>query len=213
MLDGDRLTRPFQRCRKQPAFAGFRHRAEQRQRTEHATHRPSAQGRIAGKNCRDRRGGDRTHGEPHTGAGVSEIEHILGLRKTTHTHPTHSPPPLALLGKIGAKISHSASGVEDIFGLEQAGNSGFADRERAQDQGTMRHGLVARCNHTALQRAEIAGNQRLSIFEPGHRPSLHILGLPKPTDAEVKPRKHALTAPLVHGKPTAPKVYMREEPA
>ena len=43
----------------------------------------------------------------------------------------------------GAQRPHRFGGIEHVLALEQAGNPGFADRQRAEDQGTVRNRLVA----------------------------------------------------------------------
>ena len=61
---------------------------------------------------------------------------------------------------LGAQRLHRFGGIEDVFALQQAGNPGFADRKRPQDQGPVRNRLVAGNADFAAQRAAGAGFQR-----------------------------------------------------
>jgi hypothetical protein len=109
--------RALQRRRQKPPFACLRHRAEQRQRVEHAAHGPAPKRLVAGEDCRDRGRGDRTHGEPHAGSGIPEIEHIGGFCKTADAHAVYAPTPHAVMGDSGPKRAHGVRSVEDIFGF------------------------------------------------------------------------------------------------
>ena len=77
-----------------------------------------------------------------------------------------TPTPVDLPGKRpgpldpGAQRLHRFGGVEDVFALQQAGNPGFADRKRPQDQGAVRNRLVAGNADLAAQGAAGAGFER-----------------------------------------------------
>jgi hypothetical protein len=63
--------------------------------------------------------------------------------------------PRTLTGPFdrGAEGPHDLPGIDHILALEEPGNAGFADRERAKDQGAVGDRLVARDAHTAPERA------------------------------------------------------------
>ena len=150
VLDRKGRARALERHGQQPAFAGLRHGAEQRQRIEHAAHRPAPQRRIAGEDRGDGDGRDRAHGEADAGAGIAEIEHVGRLAKPADADAMDAPFALALARDIGAEPAHRFGGVEHVIGFEQAGDLRLAHGEGAQDERAVRHGFVAGRGHPAL---------------------------------------------------------------
>src|SRR6185312_7741872 len=92
-----------------------------------------------------------------TGAGIAEIERNSWLREAGHADTLDDPGEITPPLDARTERAHRFGGIEHVLALEQPGNSGFADRERAQDQGPVRNGLVAGNTHLAAQRATGAG--------------------------------------------------------
>ena len=151
VLDRKRRARAFERHRQEPAFARVRHRAEQRQRIEHA--------RI-GRRLSD--------ASPVKIVVIGVVATAPMVRRTpvpelpksstsdgSRKPPTptpwtrHSPSPSRATS--APKPAHRLGGVEHVVGFEQAGDLGLAHGQRAQDERPVRNGFVAGRRHRALE--------------------------------------------------------------
>ena len=77
-----------------------------------------------------------------------------GSAKPPTPTPSHPPGPLAGALDHGAQRLHGVGGADGVLALQHAGDAGFADRQRAQDQGAQRNRLVAGHADAAAQRPE-----------------------------------------------------------
>src|SRR5256885_1371796 len=100
-------------------------------------HRPAAQRRIAVENSRNRAAGDSPHHQPASGTGIAKIERRLRLREPGYTNAAHRPGEFTGSLYPCAQGPHRLGGIQHVLALEQARNPGFADRQRAQNQGTV----------------------------------------------------------------------------
>ena len=83
-----------------------------------------------------------------------------GCAKPATPDPAHRPGERPGPLHFGAQRPHRFGGIEHVFALEQARNPGFADRQRAQDQGPVRNRLVAGNADFSGQGAAGAGFER-----------------------------------------------------
>ena len=138
--DRQRIARALQRQRQAAAVASASHpRAHQFQRIEHPPHRPAAQRGIAVEGRRDRAAGDRAHHQAASGAGIAEIERRLRLPRTRLTPTPRTDQAISPLSSapfdLRAQRLHRPGGIEHVLALEQARDSGFTNRQRAQESG------------------------------------------------------------------------------
>ena len=87
---------------------------------------------------------------------LPKSSHVGGLGQSAH--PSARAPASARRPRRSASAPsrRRAPAVEYVVGFQQAGNAGFALRQRAQDQGPLGNGFVARHLGAALQRARCA---------------------------------------------------------
>ena len=158
----ERLGRPAgERQRQAAAFPGLAGLgAHQFERIEDPAHRPGAQRGIAVEHGRDRAARHRPHHQPAPGTGIAEIERGGWLGEAGHADACDLPGKRSGPLDLGAQCLHGFGRVEDVFTLQQAGNPGFADGKRPQDEGAVRNRLVAGNADFAAQRAACAGFQR-----------------------------------------------------
>ena len=142
--DRQRIARAVERQRQAAAVPARAHpRAHQFQGIEHPPHRPAAQRRVAVEDRRNRAARHRPHHQPAAGAGIAEIERRLRLCESGDPDTVHRPGEIAGSLHPGAQRPHRLGGVEHVLAFEQPRYPGFADRQRAQNQGTVRNRLVA----------------------------------------------------------------------
>ena len=166
--DRQRIARALQRQRQAAALtAGDDPGAHQFQRIDDPPHRPRAQRGIAVEDGRDRAAGHGPHHQPAAGAGIAEIERSLRLREPGDADPAHDPRERAGSLHLRAQRPHRFGGIEHVFALEQARNPGFADRQRAQDQGAVGNRLVAGNADFSGQGAAGAGFERRGLVGLG----------------------------------------------
>ena len=174
---GSGLAAPDQRDRQPPAAPAARLGAEQRQRVGHPPHRPAAQAGVAGEGRGDVGGRHRAHDQPHAGAGVAVVDDVLRLPEAADADaldpPLAGPEPL----DRRAEGPHRPAGVDHVLALEQAGDPGLADRQRAEDQRPVRDRLVARHLGASAERPAGRGAHRFRLAMPGHRRPPHPGGL------------------------------------
>ena len=147
----------MQRQRQAAAFlalTGFG--PHQFQGIQDPAHRAGPQRGVSVEHGRDRAAGDRPHHQPAPGAGIAEIERGGRLGEARHAHAGDLPGKRPRSLDPGAQRLHRFGGIEDVFALEQAGNPGFADRKRPQNEGAVRNRLVAGNADFAAQRAACA---------------------------------------------------------
>ena len=82
------------------------------------------------------------------------------LREAGDADAVHRPGEIAGSFHLGAQRPHRLGGIEHVLALQQARNPGFADRQRAQNQGAVRNRLVAGNPDLPGQGAAGAGLQR-----------------------------------------------------
>ena len=162
--DGDRVACALQRERQPAALGGLDHaRAHPLQRIEHAPHRPLAQGGIADEGRGYRIASDRADRKTHPGAGIAEIERAGRLGEAPDADAMDAPHALARALQPGAERAHGLGGVQHVLAFQEAINRALADRQRPENQGTVRDRFVPRHPGPALQRATAAGGQRCQI--------------------------------------------------
>ena len=83
-----------------------------------------------------------------------------GSREACDADTAHLPGEIAGSLDLRAQRPHRLGGIEDVFALQQAGNAGFADRKRPQNQGTVRDRLVAGNTNLPAQGAARTGFKR-----------------------------------------------------
>jgi hypothetical protein len=81
----------------------------------------------AGQAGDHRRGGDQAGGQPGAGAGIAEVDGIVGGAEAADADAADMPGAVAPALDIGAERRHGASRVDHVLGLEEAGNGGFTD--------------------------------------------------------------------------------------
>ena len=138
-----RLGRADQRHRQAAPGAAHGLRAEQRQRVSHPRHRAAVEAGIAREGDRDRRGRHRPHQQPHAGAGIAAVDHIVRLGKAADTHPVHGIGAAAVVDDLGPESAHGFGGVEHVLPLQKPGDRGLAHGHGAKDQAAVRDRLVA----------------------------------------------------------------------
>ena len=153
-------------------------RAHQLDRIEDPLHRPLAQARIAVEGRGDRTTGDRAHDEPAAGPGIAEIQRRFRLTKSADADPVHAPLAFAVRSTRRAERAHCFGGVEDVLAFKQACDPGFADRQRAENQGPVRDRFVAGHAQPALEwpgavrckrgRRALAHGRARAIWGAGH---------------------------------------------
>ncbi len=156
-----RIARAVQRQRQTAAFLGFAGPgAHQFQGVEDPPHRPGAQRGVAVENRGNRATGHRPHHQAASGAGIAEIQRRGRLGEAGHAHAPYRPDKRAGPIHLRPQRPHGFGGVEHVFALKQAGNPGFADCKRPEDQGTVRNRLVAGNSDFSGQGAASAGFER-----------------------------------------------------
>ncbi len=85
----------------------------------------------------------RAHRKTAAGTAIAEIERLFGRCKSADANAPHRPGRFCGPLDPSAKGRHGPGGIENVFPLKKARNAGLADRQRAQNQGTMRDRLVA----------------------------------------------------------------------
>ena len=124
-------------------------RAHLAQRIEHAGHGPARQRSVAHEGGGEgMRGGD-SHGETHAGAGIAEIDDALRLEQAARAEPADAPGRVASALDRRPEGAHGGGRCHDVGALEQAGDAGLADGQRAEHQRAVRDRLVARRRHPA----------------------------------------------------------------
>src|SRR4029078_12923295 len=93
------------------------------------------------------------------GRRIAEVQHALRLAENAHTHTANASFGLAAALDLAAEGPHRLRGVESVLAFKQAGNACLAHRERAEDQGPMGNGFVARNLGMTPQRAGTARGQ------------------------------------------------------
>ena len=78
-------------------------RAHQRERIEHAPHRPRAQRGVAVEGRGDRAARDRAHDQAAAGAGIAEIEHAPAAAEAADADAVDAPFALARALDLGAR--------------------------------------------------------------------------------------------------------------
>ena len=142
--DRDRIASALKRQRQPAALPTHRNLgAHQFQGIEHPPHRPGAQRGVAVEYGRDRTARDRPHHQPASGAGIAEIERSRRFSEAGHADATHDPSEIAGPFHARTQRPHGFGGIEHVFALKQARDTGLADRQRAQDQGPVGDRLVA----------------------------------------------------------------------
>ena len=161
VFDRHRIAGALHHRRQAAALANLqRAGAHLLQRIEDAPHRPRAQAGVAVEGHGDRAAGHGAHRQPAAGSGVAEIERRRRLGEAADADAPHPPGPLAGALDDGAERLHGVGGADGVLALQHAGDAGFADRQRAEDQGAQRNRLVAGHAHAAGQRPRAAGGQR-----------------------------------------------------
>ena len=127
-----------------PAVATIGLRTKQCDRVRDPRHRAGPQTGIAREGGRDIAGGHGPHDQPHTGARIAAINHLIGLCKSANADAMHRPVATAMIRHLGTKGPHRARRIQHIVALKQTADRGFANAQRAQDQRTVRNGLVTR---------------------------------------------------------------------
>ena len=130
------------------------------ERGDDPAHRPLAQRGVAGQAGDHRRGGDQAGGEPGAGAGIAEVDRVVGRAKAANADAADMPAAVAPALDRGAERGHGAGGVDHVLGFEKAGNGGLADGERPQHQGAVGDRLVARDRGAAMEAGRGAGSER-----------------------------------------------------
>jgi hypothetical protein len=130
------------------------------QRVKHALHGPTAQRFVAVKCCCHRRSGHRADRKPHSGAGISEIQHASRLREPPDPDPVYAPGLISGPLHARTECTHDIGGVQDILTLQQPCNGAFADGQGAKNERPVRNRLVAGYPDPSLDRAALAGCQR-----------------------------------------------------
>jgi hypothetical protein len=105
-------------------------------------------------------GGKESEQEPRRGAGVAEIEHILGLDEGADAAARCVPHAILRALDLSPKRTHRRRGPQDVLPFEQAMDPALAQRNAAQHQRAMGDRLVARNADAAGERARWAGDQR-----------------------------------------------------
>ena len=142
-------------------------RAHQFQGIEHPPHRPGAQRASPSKTA--------AIGQPAT-APITSRQPVPELPKSSgacgsanpaDADTAHDPREIACPLHLGAQRLHRFGGIEHVFALEQARYPGFADRQRAQDQGAVRNRLVAGNTYFSGEGAAGAGFKRGRLVRLG----------------------------------------------
>jgi hypothetical protein len=141
--------------------------SHQFQGIEHPAHRPSPQRGVAIENYRYRATGHGPHHQPAAGAGIAEIERSLRLCEAGHADAVDGPGEIAGAFHLRAQRLHGLGGIEDVFALQEARNPGLSDRQRAQNQGTVRNRLVTGDADLAGQRPACASFERACLVRMG----------------------------------------------
>ena len=119
-------------------------RPEMRQRLDDPAHRPAPQRGVAGDEGGERVGRQHAEQQPRRGAGIAEIEHVLGLaerRRPRRRRPASARPPSR---STPAPIARSAAAVASTSSpSSRPGDLGAADRQRAEHQRPVRDRFVA----------------------------------------------------------------------
>ena len=160
VLERHCIHRPFDRERQSPALARREPRPAGRQRLSDAAHRPAAQARVTGHHREERVARHDSGEQPCRGAGIAHIQHIRGLHQATDAAPGDAPFG-PILHHLGAKRAHGGGGAQHVLPGQQTGDAGLADGQRAEHQGAMADGFVARHGDAAGERSGRAvGGQR-----------------------------------------------------
>ena len=116
IADRHRLGRAGDRQRQAAAFARDEACADPAQRLDDAAHRPAAQRGVAGEEGGERMGGEQPHEEPRAGAGIAEIEHVVGLAQPADADAVDAPatvarraPALAPSARMAAAVASTSS--------------------------------------------------------------------------------------------------------
>ena len=115
VLHRHRVRRAGQRDRQPPAAPPARLGAEERQRLGDPPHRPAAQAGVAGEGRGDVGRRHRPHDQPHAGAGVAVVDHVLGLLEAADAdalRPASRPGParstVGAEGRIARPVSSTS---------------------------------------------------------------------------------------------------------
>ncbi len=163
--DRHRVLRADHGHRQPRAVAPDEARADRAQGLGDPAHRPPAQARVAGEDAGE---GVRRHGphqEPRAGAGIAEIEHVVGLRQAADAGAGDGPDAVAAALDAGPHRAQRRGRAQHVVALEQAGDARAPDRKRAQDEGAVRDRLVAR--HAAA-----SGERARGVRDERHRPGM-----------------------------------------
>ena len=164
----DRILRPHQRQRQPPALASVGPRAEQRHRIGDPPHRPRPQRGIAGEGGTEGRGRHRPHDQPHAGARIAAVDHVLGLGEAAHAHALHRPVAAAVIGDLRSEGAHRLRGVQHVLAFQQPRDPGLAHGQRPQDQRPVADRLVAGHMGLAPERPRRVGGHRDRIAVGRH---------------------------------------------
>ena len=156
----DGVARALQLDGQPVAIAGLdRACTHAREWIEQTAHRARAQTGIAVEGRGDRAARDRADDEAAAGSRIAEIERRGRFAKAADADAVNTPTAFAGPLDLGAQGAHRLAGVDDVFTFKQAGNAGFANRERSDDECAVRNRLVAGHAHAALNRAATAGGE------------------------------------------------------
>ena len=113
------------------------------QRIGHATHGPAPQTRVAGHDGEQGVGREQAGEEAGRRAGVAHVEHVGGFGQAADAAPADAPGAGSVVVDGGAECPHGGGGSEHVFALEDAVDTGFADRQGGEHQRTMADRLIA----------------------------------------------------------------------
>jgi hypothetical protein len=161
--------------RHPPAFTAQKPRAETRQRLDDPAHRPTAQRRVAGDEGGERVGGENAEQEPRRGAGIAEIDHILGLGQTADPDPVDAPAPVFAALDPGAHRTQRGGGGQHVLAFKQTLDLGASDRESTQHQRPVRHRFVAGHSDPARE-GRLRTQRRQRLWQRRQRAESMVVG-------------------------------------
>ena len=94
----------------------------------------------------------RPHAAEQTGggAGIAHVEDVSGFGQAANATASDAPCAVGIVSHFSAQGTHGGGSAQHVFPRQQAGDAGFANRQRAKHQGAMADGLVARHDDLAL---------------------------------------------------------------
>ena len=88
-------------------------------------------------------GGEDAHEQPHGGARIAEIEHLIRLAEAADAPPPDAPAAVFAARDLRPQRAERGGGAHHVLALEEPVDRALADRERRQHEGAVRDRLVA----------------------------------------------------------------------